>query len=66
MPCPTCASNNLRITQATGMEFLVLLFISKRRYTCRECDTVFRAPDRRQAKRDEAANPAPVTRFSAH
>jgi transposase-like protein len=66
MPCPRCASNNLRIRQATGLEFLVLLFISKRRYTCRECDKVFRAPDRRQSRRDEAANAVTARRFSAH
>jgi transposase-like protein len=62
MPCPRCASNNLRIRQATGLEFLVLLFISKRRYTCRECDKVFRAPDRRQSRRDEAESSAAMRR----
>ncbi len=56
MPAPDAASNNLRIRQAKGLEFFVLLFISKRRYTCRECDKVFRAPDRRQSRRDEAAS----------
>jgi transposase len=45
----------LRIKQAKGLEFFVLLFISKRQYTCRECGKVFRAPDRRQSRRDEAA-----------
>jgi transposase-like protein len=62
MPCPQCASDNLRIKQATGLEFLVLLFISKRHYTCRDCDKVFRAPDRRQAKRDAAASATAMRR----
>jgi hypothetical protein len=52
--CPKCASNNLRIKQATGLEFFVLLLISKRHYTCRDCDTVFRALDRRLARREDS------------
>jgi len=62
MPCPECASENLRIKQAKGLEFFVLLFITKRLYTCRDCDTVFRAPDRRQTRRDQDAAAAAMRR----
>lgn len=38
---------------ATGLEFLILLFITQRRYRCRDCKTSFRAPDRRLTPRAE-------------
>lgn len=52
MGCPSCKSNDLKIRQATGIEFIILLFISLRKYTCRRCGTKFRAPDRRKQSRE--------------
>ncbi|GEM_PF-4679419 len=52
MGCPRCSSNDLKIRQATGLEFIVLLFITLRKYTCRRCGTTFRAPDRRKQSRE--------------
>jgi hypothetical protein len=53
MPCPACGSNKLRLREATGLEYLILLFISKRKYRCRECRLAFRMPDRRRVPRDK-------------
>jgi len=52
MTCPKCKSSELRIRQATGIEFVVLLFISLRKYRCRGCGHSFRAEDRRKAARE--------------
>jgi hypothetical protein len=53
MPCPVCGSSKLKLREATGLERLILLFISKRKYRCRECNLAFRAPDRRRTPRDK-------------
>jgi hypothetical protein len=53
MKCRKCGSSDFRIRQGTGIEFLVLLFISLRKYTCQRCGRSVRAPDRRQRKREE-------------
>lgn len=50
--CPACGSKNLSLREATGLEYLILLFISKRKYRCRECQTRFRMPDRRKVPRE--------------
>jgi hypothetical protein len=55
MPCPACGSNKLRLREATGLERLILLFISKRKYRCRECNIAFRAPDRRRMRREKVS-----------
>jgi transposase len=41
----------LILREATGFERLILLFITKRRYRCRDCQSSFRAADRRVAAR---------------
>lgn len=53
MACPACGSNKLRFREATGLEYLILLFISKRKYRCRECGLSFRMPDRRRVPRNK-------------
>jgi DNA-directed RNA polymerase subunit RPC12/RpoP len=53
MPCPDCGSNRLWFREATGTERLVLLFISKRKYRCLDCDRVFRSVDRRRIPRND-------------
>jgi len=54
MTCPKCTvSRDFKIRYATGFEYIVLLFITHRKYTCRKCGHSFRAPDRRQHKRDK-------------
>jgi DNA-directed RNA polymerase subunit RPC12/RpoP len=53
VPCPDCGSNRLRVRGATGLEWFVLLFISKRKYRCLECDRVFRSVDRRRVPRTD-------------
>lgn len=55
MPCPKCGSHQLKIREAKGLEWVVLLFRSKRKYRCRDCGYAFRAPDRRGTPRDAAA-----------
>jgi hypothetical protein len=55
MPCPACGSNKLKLREATGLERLILLFISKRKYRCRECNIAFRAPDRRRTRREKVS-----------
>lgn len=55
MKCPKCQGSTLKIKPAAGFEFLLLLFISKRKYTCASCGHAYRAPDRREFKRESAA-----------
>jgi hypothetical protein len=51
MVCPFCRSDKLRIKHAVGMEMIILLFTSKRKYRCCDCNFGFRAPDRRRVPR---------------
>jgi hypothetical protein len=60
MPCPSCGSNNLALREARGFEWLVLLFTTKRKYRCRECNQWFRAPDRRRMPRGKMETPVSV------
>jgi len=55
MPCPACGSNRLLLREATGFERVVLLFIAKRKYRCRDCNHAYRAVDRRRIPRDRVA-----------
>ncbi len=49
--CPKCRSQSLKVRQLKGIERLIVLMCGKRKYRCRDCDTRFRAPDRRRAPR---------------
>ena len=40
------------IRQKHGFERIRVLFTGLRGYLCRDCDTTFRAPDRRAARRE--------------
>ena len=40
------------IRQKNGLERIRVLFTGLRGYLCRDCDTTFRAPDRRTARRE--------------
>jgi transposase-like protein len=53
MPCPDCGSTKLLFREATGLEWLVLLFISRRKYRCFDCKRAFRAFDRSGESREE-------------
>ena len=53
MECPHCRSKVLMIRQNTGLERIRSAFTGLREYCCRDCDTKFRAPDRRVAPRRE-------------
>lgn len=52
MHCPKCRSKYLMIRQNEGLERLRILFTGLRGYLCRDCDTTFRAPDRRARPRE--------------
>ena len=52
MTCPKCRSEHLMIRQNHGFERIRVLFTGLRGYLCRDCDTTFRAPDRRARKRE--------------
>lgn len=53
MLCPNCRSEYLMIRHCTGWERVMVWATSLRKYWCRDCDNVFRAPDRRRAHREE-------------
>lgn len=57
MECPKCRSTELMIRQNTGLERLRVALTGLRQYRCSECDTGFRAPDRRKKPRPEKAEP---------
>lgn len=65
MECPYCRSNQLMIRQNTGLEWLRSAFTGLRQYRCRDCDTKFRAPDRRKTPRQEKMEAAIVPRSAA-
>jgi hypothetical protein len=48
------------IRQKQGLERLRILFTGLRGYLCRDCDTTFRAPDRRDQKLAAGAVPRQV------
>jgi transposase-like protein len=52
MHCPKCRSQYLMIRQNQGVERIRTILTGLRGYLCRDCDTTFRAPDRRAALRD--------------
>ena len=52
MHCPKCRSKYLMIRQSQGIERIRILFTGLRGYLCRDCDTTFRAPDRRATRRE--------------
>ena len=56
--CPACQSDFLMIKKLEGFERLVVLLTEKRKYKCRDCDTNFRAPDRRRVPRETQLNVA--------
>ena len=47
MQCPKCKCTDLDIRQATDLERTMVFITRKRKFRCRECMRVFRAPDRR-------------------
>ncbi|MCU1329486.1 MAG: hypothetical protein JWN34_4856 [Bryobacterales bacterium] len=51
--CPNCNSEFLMIKHKTFWERVVIFLTNKRKYTCRDCNTEFRAPERRLLKRHE-------------
>lgn len=53
MGCPKCRSTWLMIRQNKGLERLKIWLTGLREYVCRDCDTVFRAPDRRRVVREK-------------
>lgn len=52
MTCPKCRSQHLMIRQNHGLERIRVLLTGLRGYLCRDCDTTFRAPDRRARPRE--------------
>lgn len=64
MGCPKCRSNELMIRQNAGFERIRILITGLREYRCRDCDTRFRAPDRRKARRDRQMSAKIVTTAS--
>ena len=53
MLCPNCRSEYLMIRRRTGWERVMIWATSLRKYRCRDCARVFRAPDRRRLHREE-------------
>jgi len=53
MTCPKCRSRYLMIREKQGLERIRVVLTGLRGYLCRDCDTTFRAPDRRSRRRDE-------------
>ncbi|HEX4133292.1 MAG TPA: hypothetical protein VHY84_01620 [Bryobacteraceae bacterium] len=60
MRCPKCYSKLLDIRQPTGLEPIMIFLTRARKFRCRQCESVFRAADRRRAPREisEAYNAA--------
>jgi uncharacterized protein with PIN domain len=52
MRCPKCYSKLLDIRQPTGLEPIMMFLTQKRKFRCRQCGSVFRAPDRRRVPRE--------------
>jgi len=52
MTCPKCRSSFLMIRHNTGFERIRVLLTGLRGYLCRDCDTSFRAADRRRVSRE--------------
>ena len=52
MMCPKCRSTILRIRRITGIERILTVLTSKRKYLCPACGCEFRAPDRRKVPRE--------------
>lgn len=53
MCCPKCYNDHLLIRRNNGLERIMVLLTSKRKYVCMTCAHVFRAPDRRRISREE-------------
>jgi len=51
--CPRCRSDFLMIKKLEGVERFVVYITAKRKYRCRDCNHIFRAPDRRRKPREE-------------
>jgi K+-sensing histidine kinase KdpD len=54
--CPRCRSQRLITKHVAGIERLKVYFTDTRKYRCKDCNNVFRAPDRRLTPRDSAAS----------
>ncbi len=52
MCCPKCYNDHLLIRRNNGLERIMILLTSKRKYVCMTCAHVFRAPDRRRVNRE--------------
>ncbi|HEX4136606.1 MAG TPA: hypothetical protein VHY84_18490 [Bryobacteraceae bacterium] len=52
MQCPQCKSADLDIRHATDIERVMVFLTQKRKFRCRDCKRVFRAPDRRFQPRE--------------
>lgn len=58
-----CSPEDLMIRARTGLERIAAFLTGERKYRCRRCNYVFRAPDRRRSDRGvpESGNaPAPI------
>ena len=64
--CPKCRSGALKIKQRSGFERFMVFLTGKRKYMCRDCETFFRAEDRRRFERaDLGSTPAAETQRAA-
>ena len=65
MQCPKCRSEFLMIRQNTGFERVRKLLTGLRQYFCRDCETKFRAPDRRRVRREGSLHAGARTKHLA-